>query len=287
MDLAAKTCSVNWTASSKSLHRCNEWLNDLCHDLLKQQVFSKVPLEGKFEFVIKTRSIWMNIAMPKLMSKSTSKVCVYDIGDIHLAGTPCTDFSKMGALAGVDGPTLCATMCWVGMRRLLQEPVVVHENVASFPISFLLELLGDIYIIQSVIVCPSHLGWCIVRERRITVLLHKHRVTAILLDWSLAVPLFHRVCMWSWREFFCASDAEQKAELKWASSRNHSICVAPLTDPAVRSHCIEKYGRDQFEEMSIVSRENDWTGSMSPAELYFLVSSVFCFTKPIWRRIEL
>ena len=66
---------------------------------------------------------------------------------MHVAGPPCVDFSSQGNQLGLLGKSMLALMCWIAMRRLLQEAIVIHENVPQCPESLLKKYLGDLYLI--------------------------------------------------------------------------------------------------------------------------------------------
>ena len=63
---------------------------------------------------------------------------------VHVAGTECPAWSAQGKRDGMSGDRVLTWMVWVGQRRLLQEPVVLHENVGEFPLHQLQTELGDL-----------------------------------------------------------------------------------------------------------------------------------------------
>ena len=64
-----------------------------------------------------------------------------DLGQIHVAGSPCTDFSTMGKRRGFRGPTSAALITWVLLVRRHRLWIVIHENVCGFDIATLMTVL--------------------------------------------------------------------------------------------------------------------------------------------------
>ena len=93
------------------------------------------------------------------------------LGDVHIAGPPCTDFSMMGSRKCTAGSTMILFLAWVRMLLVVLPPVVVFENVKLFPMDLLHTLLGVAYRIDEVITDPCKLGWPIRRVRRYAVLI--------------------------------------------------------------------------------------------------------------------
>lgn len=159
-------------------------------------------------------------------------LCPTGVATIHCAGPPCVDWSSQGTRSGELGPTMLPTMAWVAQRRALEEAIVAHENVKQYPVEFLEYFLGDKYLVQTCLVNAKNLGWPVVRVRRITLLLHKGKIRAILRPWpDIASGRCHRECRTTWRSFLCASPAELQEELEWAQSRPGSLFhLATLSD---------------------------------------------------------
>ena len=92
---------------------------------------------------------------------------------IAIGGTPCVDFSSFGSSEGVEGRTLIHLIVWIEQRRLLSDTIWVHENVPSFAVDLLRKLLGDVWIIETMVISPVSMGWPIRRPRRWTVGRHR------------------------------------------------------------------------------------------------------------------
>eukprot|EP00969_Alexandrium_andersonii_P191274 8449472-Alexandrium_andersonii.AAC.1 len=50
-------------------------------------------------------------------------------------------------------------MSWMGLRRALQEHIIVIEEVPQFPDKVVEEMLGDIYVIQRLDMSPTEFGF--------------------------------------------------------------------------------------------------------------------------------
>ena len=83
----------------------------------------------------------------------------------HVAGTSCTDFSIIGKCERELGATYSYFLIWVAHRKILQEPVIVQENVTTFPRETLQRLLPE-YEWTFGVVSPDFLGWPIRRDRQ-------------------------------------------------------------------------------------------------------------------------
>ena len=85
-----------------------------------------------------------------------------------------------------------AFLVWIALRGLLLDGFVIHENVAGFPVGLLIELLGDIYDVQTSLVDAAELGASNDRVRRITILRCKNSSCPAGYDWPSFVNLFKR-----------------------------------------------------------------------------------------------
>ena len=106
--------------------------------------------------------------------------------ELHEAGSPCTDYSSMGAGLRSEGPCAKLFYQWVSQRRELRDRLVLHENVPRFGVDELREQLGDLYYMERSLVSPKELGWASARPRQITVLILKQWLDEILA--STGVP---------------------------------------------------------------------------------------------------
>lgn len=98
-------------------------------------------------------------------------------GDIHVAGSPCTDWSSMGQQQKLSGPTAAAFLVWTRWMLDNEPTIIIHENVKRFPVRILVELFGASYSVHSIELTPKEVGWPIARPRRYSLLLKKGRAT--------------------------------------------------------------------------------------------------------------
>ena len=59
------------------------------------------------------------------------------------------------------------------LRLYLKDKIIVHENVVQMGIALLEELLGHMYIVWRIVICPTSLGWQAKRDRQYCVLVRK------------------------------------------------------------------------------------------------------------------
>ena len=152
----------------------------------------------------------------------------------HVAGTPCTDFSRIGAKRKDQGRTMANLFVWVHLRMLLREPWVLCENVEDFPATILESLLGALYYVSTTVVC-SHdtFGLPMARKRRYTLLVLKNGC-ALTRPLSCVKELFgrRREDTFTWREYLVAGSGELANELAWASKRPSALGPPlPVGDP--------------------------------------------------------
>eukprot|EP00438_Fugacium_kawagutii_P002655 Skav221996 [mRNA] locus=scaffold2020:31059:31757:- [translate_table: standard] len=131
---------------------------------------------------------------------------------------------------GEDGVTFSLFLCWISMRLMLQEVLIVQENVSRFPLELLHRYLGKLYEIQSVILGPQELGWGVERKRRWTVMRHKYKSLCFRSPLNIFTVMF-RSSPWfgewsrhadrtpAWDIFFHTTHADLFRELQWACGR--------------------------------------------------------------------
>ena len=147
--------------------------------------------------------------------------CRVGTAKCQVAGTPCGDYSKMGAMKKDQGKTMRHYAVWLAMRRELQEPTILHENVEGFDIETLKAALSDLYRVDTAVIDSSTLGWPVQRKRRITVLSHRKKTQESGVSIQQWYSMFQRVRKTSWKDLFDDDvDVDDlKLELAWASSR--------------------------------------------------------------------
>jgi hypothetical protein len=149
---------------------------------------------------------------------------------LHIAGTPCTDWSQAGDQAKTSGITMVHFLAWVALRRLIREPMLVQENVPLFPQALLIELLGDLYEFQFHQTSPVDHGFPVVRKRQYAI----GRLPSSTLSWDIQgtdfIDKFRRIGGFGLDAFFVAPRADLLAELAWASGRPSSVYHSPETN---------------------------------------------------------
>lgn len=88
------------------------------------------------------------------------------VADVHCAGTVCCGFSAIGDQQGESAMSHAHLIVWAGQRACLQEPIIIQENVTNFPAHVLQGMLPQ-YEWTSAVLCPTHYGWPVRRERQI------------------------------------------------------------------------------------------------------------------------
>lgn len=173
--------------------------------------------------------------VPCLLHPHVDGGCTFAGGDIHVAGTPCVSFSPMGGNEKEGGTDIKHFSAWAAQRLKVQEPVIVHENSDRFTVATLEKVFGKRYAVQSIVLCPTELGWPVRRRRRWSVLIHRSRLLQATVSLENCVSLFHRACACSFTEFFVATEEELLWELGWMWGRpkaGSKLANAPLpTDP--------------------------------------------------------
>ena len=186
--------------------------------------------------------------------------------DVHVAGTPCVDFSPRGKCEGALGKTIQHFYCWIAMRRDFQEKFILQENVKGFETKLIADCLEDIYYIHIVILDPHQCGWPISRCRKFTVLRHKLKTGVMRLPLNLFSRLFHRAhpsydpCVPLFDMLFNAGRAEILSEFLWSMDRPCSEWTSYVdTDPSLA----------EVDPLD-VSRENAFWRSLTEVEKTFL-----------------
>ena len=96
----------------------------------------------------------------------------------------------------------------------------MHENVKGYNVRGLEDLLGAKYIIFSVVLSLSQLGYPNARDRRISVCVHRSLACSVRIPWTLCfTSTFHLECHISFKDFMLADPQELAQELAWASKR--------------------------------------------------------------------
>ena len=158
------------------------------------------------------------------------KECSLSRTSQHIAGSPCTDHSDLGNKKLFAGKTAPVFWTWCALMRSLLIPILCHENVEGFDNSELKSILGDLYWIVRLHVCPRETGWASNRKRVWDVMILK-----ALLDPHLrSVPtpmesmetfvktIFGRIATYDWSAYLLDEDSDAydwQLDRKWAANR--------------------------------------------------------------------
>lgn len=203
-----------------------------------------------FQFVFKhhhCHPIILSITPPPHTSAASPAAMQAESSDVHVAGTPCVDFSLRGNQMQELGPAFLVFLCWCAHRREQQEAVIVQENVTAFPVQLLIDLLGDIYDIQSACINPASLGFPSQRSRQWVVMRHRTKTCGFSLSLDVFSKLFQapllfgafhdlRNTMPGWSVYFqntVESAFYMLQELHWACSRRESSFDANTAMPTL------------------------------------------------------
>ena len=93
------------------------------------------------------------------------------LGGLHIARSPCVDFSQSGKCPGFAGPAIKLFLVWAVLMRRTLPLCIVFENVRSFPVAELDKALGDLYAASHISVDAARVLGFARRTRRFSVLL--------------------------------------------------------------------------------------------------------------------
>jgi hypothetical protein len=112
----------------------------------------------------------------KLWCLRCGKLCRVPRSEIHIAGTPCQDFSALGSRSHLYGRRNQPFWAWASHRAHCREPWIVHENVAQMGTDALVDVLPGYVLVSRTVLCPTALGWPSKRHRQYCLFLHKSLV---------------------------------------------------------------------------------------------------------------
>lgn len=111
---------------------------------------------------------------------------VDDVLDVEIAGPPCPPWSKMGKQGGTSDPRFRFHQVWILMVRRRLPGIIIFENVDTYPITLLLQSLGDLYEVRFCKVSPENFGFAMRRLRVYAILTLRSKVR-----WTTSLPLEH------------------------------------------------------------------------------------------------
>ena len=148
------------------------------------------------------------------------KMCKLKTSTLHVAGSPCTDFSNLGKKQETEGKTTCDTSAWVGTVRQLEHVVVQLENVVSDALlQMIYGLLSDLYHCDKTVESPEFMGFPVRRVRMFIIFRHRYKMLAAAVPMANFTRRFHKVVMFTWHSYMVENELERKSELEWAFTR--------------------------------------------------------------------
>jgi len=110
-------------------------------------------------------------------------LCKVERADIDISGSSCRPWSKARAIRNGERRSHTDVILLLAWCRVIREDkpmIVIHENVRGFDVSLLVELLGDLYEIETLAVAPNDVGFSFLRRPRVySVLTLQKRVERI------------------------------------------------------------------------------------------------------------
>ena len=87
---------------------------------------------------------------------------------LRVAGTTCTAFSNYGKKEKMSHKSSIPFLIWEAEVKKRRPCVWVQENGPEFPAEMLVEHLGELYVIHTILLCPTMIGFATRRLRRWT-----------------------------------------------------------------------------------------------------------------------
>lgn len=83
----------------------------------------------------------------------------------NLLGSPCTAYSSMGFMDAEEAMSFAHFLAWAGLRRALEEPIIVQECTKGFPRDIFAKVLPQ-YDFMAEVLDPYTYGWPVKRPRQ-------------------------------------------------------------------------------------------------------------------------
>jgi site-specific DNA-cytosine methylase len=148
------------------------------------------------------------------------KFCRPGQADLHIAGSPCQDFSVLGSRAQISGSRSLPFYCWCRQRLHIREPFILHENVVAFGTQHVDDCLASEYsVVRRWELCPSLFGWASKRRRQFVILVHKAVLLSDIIPANFSthldslLGLFYRECKYGLLKYAGASESELTEDL--------------------------------------------------------------------------
>ena len=127
------------------------------------------PTVDQLEFVLLKRTDALTLVFSSCIQHDHTR-CSLGPCDLHIAGTPCKDFSSQNNNHLEEfGPGLKYLFVWMGLMRMLLIPLIIAENVPGFPIN-MFEAFLPMYTVHTTVLSNTDFCHCVERRRRYAVL---------------------------------------------------------------------------------------------------------------------
>ena len=137
--------------------------------------------------------------------------CQLQKSRVHVAGTPCKDFSTQNnGRPGLGGKTSKHLFIWMALMKVLLPLIIICENVVGFPPQLLRTFL-PMCALKTVVLDKFNFGHCFQPVRRYTTL-HLCTVVSLVRDLDPIKDVVGRGRSPShvWQQYLVASDAEMR-----------------------------------------------------------------------------
>ena len=157
-----------------------------------------------------------------------NKFCVFQFCSLIIAGTPCVDFSSWGSQKHENGKSAVFLLTFAMLIRKWRIPQVIMENVQRFKPALLTDLFGDMYTIDTIVVCNTTFGQVSTRVRRYSNLTLSASGLALTQPLSMMKTELQRERdpSFTMYDHAIASPGERQMELTWAALRTSSLAKA-------------------------------------------------------------
>ena len=185
---------------------------------------------------------------------------------LHVAGTPCKDFSTQNnSRPGLGGKTTRHLLIWVALMRLVLPQIIICENVPSFPPRILVKYL-PMYSIDTVVLSNLGFGHCIERRRRYTTL-HLRTEVRLVRELASIEPCLGRDKdpeSHTWPQYLVAQEGELSQELGWANARFPGAAPSTMSDDDAFYKALNHWERDHLNKAKAKAPAQCYTLSQDP-----------------------
>ena len=175
----------------------------------------------------------------------------------HLAGPPCIDHSPQGARKEAWGEAFLPMFIWMCILAQLDFQCVLFENVPEYSLKLVMFFLDWKFAFESIVTGPNDDGFPVLRDRRITWLLLRSALKAVVTPFSEFSRLCSRTTGYSWEGLLVATDVMLAEDLAWAERRPTSC---------IRDKNFQKLSQSQ----QAIALESKWTKALTRIEIEFL-----------------